>query len=156
MSKSLKRVKAQAEMLGLFIEVREMTVTTKTAQEAADAISVHVDQIAKSIIFRGAETGRAHLFVTAGGNRVDPHKAALLAGEAMARADAAFIRAETGFAIGGVSPIGHIKPVAAYFDDRLAEFKTIWAAAGTPNHMFEIEPSRLATAINAKQSDFTQ
>ncbi len=156
MSKSLKRVRAQAETLGLLIDIREMTVSTKTAQEAADAISVHVDQIAKSIIFRGAETGSAHLFVTAGGNRVEMGKACKLAGEVLERADAAFIRTETGFAIGGVSPIGHIKPVAAYFDDRLTDFQTVWAAAGTPNHMFEIEPERLAKAINAELSDFTQ
>ncbi len=156
MSKSLKRVRAQAETLGLLIDIREMTVSTKTAQEAADAISVHVDQIAKSIIFRGAETGSAHLFVTAGGNRVEMGKACKLAGEVLERADAAFIRTETGFAIGGVSPIGHIKPVAAYFDDRLTDFQTVWAAAGTPNHMFEIEPARLAKAINAEISDFTQ
>jgi len=85
MSKSLKRVRAEAEKLSLGIDILEITVPTKTAQQAADAIEVEVDQIAKSIIFRGATTGRAILFLTAGGNRVDAEKAAELAKEPLER-----------------------------------------------------------------------
>ncbi len=156
MSKSLKRVKAQAETLGLSIEVREMTVSTKTAQEAADAIGADVDQIAKSIIFRGASSGCALLFLTAGGNRVDMEAAAAVAGEALTRADAAFIREETGFAIGGVSPLGHIKPITAFMDPKLMGFQMIWAAAGTPHHMFEVSPERLKDVTGARIADFAE
>ena len=156
MSKSLKRVRAEAEKLSLGIDILEITVPTKTAQQAADAIEVEVDQIAKSIIFRGATTGRAILFLTAGGNRVDAEKAAELAKEPLERADAAFIRTETGFAIGGVSPLGHIKETTAYFDTRLMEFEIIWAAAGTPHHMFKITPDKLVKAARAEVASFTE
>lgn len=156
MSKSLKRVRAEAEKLSLGIDILELTVSTKTAQQAADAMSVHVDQIAKSIIFRGASSNLPLLFLTAGGNRVDMEQASIFAEEELGRADAAFIREETGFAIGGVSPIGHIKPIKAWFDPRLLEFSHIWAAAGTPNHMFKIAPQALADAIQAKIFDFTE
>lgn len=156
MSKSRKRVAAEAAARGLTIEIVEMTVSTKTAQEAADAIGAQVDQIAKSIIFRGMVSGRAILFITAGGNRVDPARAACAAGEALGKADAAFIRAETGFAIGGVSPIGHTKPVRAFWDPRLSEFAEIWAAAGTPHHMFRIGPDELIAATEAVAADFTE
>ena len=152
----MKRVRAEAEKLSLGIDILELKVSTKTAQQAADAINVHVDQIAKSIIFKGATTGRALLFLTAGGNRVDAEAAAQAANETLERADADFIRTETGFAIGGVSPIGHIKPVSAFFDPRLLDFELIWAAAGTPNHMFEIEPTRLVDATSAQITEFTQ
>lgn len=156
MSKSLKRVVTEAEENGISLDVLELTVSTKTAQQAADAIDVHVDQIAKSIIFRGATSDTAILFLTAGGNRVDQSKAETVAGEPLTRADAAFIREKTGFAIGGVSPIGHIQPVRAFLDLALLKFPTIWAAAGTPNHMFEIKPKRLADLANATPADFTE
>ena len=156
MSKSRKRVAADALNKGLNIEIIEMTVSTKTAQEAADAIGVEVDQIAKSIIFRGMESNRAILFVTAGGNRVDPTAAAKVAGEPLGKADADFIRAETGFAIGGVSPIGHTGPVTAFWDPRLSEFSEIWAAAGTPHHMFAVDPAQLLAAIPAETAAFTE
>ena len=152
----MNRVRAEAEKLSLGIDILELKVSTKTALQAADVIKVHVDQIAKSIIFKGATTGRALLFLTAGGNRVDAEAAAQAANEPLERADAEFIRTETGFAIGGVSPIGHIKPVLAFFDPRLLDFELIWAAAGTPNHMFEIEPKRLAEATSAQITEFTQ
>lgn len=156
MSKSLKRVRAEADKLSLGIDILELTVSTKTAQQAADAMSVDVNQIAKSIIFKGGETGQAVLFLTAGGNRVDLDLAAKVSGQPMDRADAAFIREETGFAIGGVSPLGHTKPNPSYFDPRLLDFKEIWAAAGTPNHMFRIAPQRLADAIGATITPFTE
>jgi len=95
----------------------------RTAQEAADALGCEVDQIAKSIVFKGQDSGRALLFVTAGGNQVDPAKAAELAGEPLGKADAALIRAQTGFAIGGVSPVGHITPTPAWFDRKLLDLQ---------------------------------
>ena len=156
MSKSLKRVVADAERLGIAISVLKMDVSTKTAQEAADAIGATIDQIAKSIIFRGEKSGQPLLYLTAGSNRVDPDKAAAVAGEPLGKADAAFIRESTGFAIGGVSPIGHTGQTRAFWDPRLSDFASIWAAAGTPFHMFEIAPAVLKDAIDAEIADFTQ
>lgn len=156
MSKSLERVKAHANQLGLSIDILKMEVSTKTAQEAADAIDVSVNQIAKSIIFKGADSGSALLFLTAGGNRVDIEAAKGVAGEGLDRADADFIRAKTGFAIGGVSPLGHTSPCRSFFDTALLNFNTIWAAAGTPHHMFEIAPEKLAKVLQSEISQFTE
>lgn len=108
MSKSLKRVRAALEDLGLVADIREMPGETRTAQQAAEAAGCALDQIAKSIIFRGQDSGTAILFLTAGGNQVDAGKASAVAGEALGKADANLIRAQTGFAIGGVAPVGHL------------------------------------------------
>ena len=107
------------------------------------------------MIFRGTATDTVVLFVTAGGNRVDPESAASLAGEALAPADAAFVRARTGFVIGGVAPVGHLEPPRAFFDPRLLEFEVIWAAAGTPRHVFPAEPGPLMIAAGAKPVGFS-
>lgn len=155
MSKSLKRVKAALADAGLAIEPLEMGADTRTAQQAADAANCHVDQIGKSVIFAGAESRAAILFITAGGNQVDTEKATALADEPLGKADAALIRAQTGFAIGGVSPIGHLNPIRAYMDPRLTEFESIWVAAGTPRHIFEIAPQTLLTLSNAQIGHFT-
>ena len=109
MSKSLKRVRAALEAAGVTAEIRE-TALARTAQDAAEALGCAVDQIAKSIVLRGETTGEALLFITAGGRQVDLDAAAALAGEPLGKADAALIRAQTGFAIGGVSPVGHLTP----------------------------------------------
>jgi prolyl-tRNA editing enzyme YbaK/EbsC (Cys-tRNA(Pro) deacylase) len=152
MSKSLKRVLQDA---GLDIAPIELGPETRTAQQAADAARCHLDQIAKSVIFAGLESGKAILFITAGGNQVDAAKAGAVAGEPLGKADAAMIRAQTGFAIGGVAPVGHLNPIVAFFDPRLAEFPEIYAAAGTPRHIFAIDPSILANISGAQPTDFT-
>ncbi|WBU64498.1 YbaK/EbsC family protein [Paracoccus aerodenitrificans] len=154
MSKSLARVEAALKEAGLETEIREMG-DTRTAADAAAAVGCEVDQIAKSIIFRGEDTGHAVLFLTAGGNRVDAEKATALAGQKLGKADAALIRAETGFAIGGVAPVGHLTEIAAFIDPRLEEFDTVWAAAGTPRHVFAIAPPDLVRISGAKRGDFT-
>ncbi|MEL6451316.1 MAG: YbaK/EbsC family protein [Pseudomonadota bacterium] len=154
MSKSLKRVRAALAAAEIDTEVVE-TPLARTAADAATALGCTVDQIAKSIIFRGETSGQAILFITAGGNAVDPDKAARLAGEPLGKADAALIRAQTGFAIGGVSPIGHINPIQAFADPRLSEFDTVWAAAGTPHHVFSAAPRDLLRISGAQVADFT-
>ena len=152
MSKSLKRVKAALEgTSSIVLETGE----ARTAQMAADELGVEVDQIAKSIILRGETSGEAILFITAGGNQVDAAKATALAGEPLGKADAALIRAQTGFAIGGVSPVGHLNPIRAYLDPRLAEFSLVWAAAGTPRHVFSVSPADLEHLSGATKVDFT-
>lgn len=156
MSKSLARVKARATELGLELDIRHLEVSTRSAAEAAQAVGCDVDQIAKSIIFRGASSNTALLFLTAGGNRVQEAPAASLAGEDLVRADAEFIRSSTGFAIGGVSPIGHTSVVRTWLDETLMTFDSVWAAAGTPNHMFTIAPAELLRATGAQVAAFTQ
>lgn len=155
MSKSLKRVKAALEAAGVEVDVKEMLDGTRTAEDAARAVGCEVDQIAKSIIFRGEESGHIVLFLTAGGNRVDADKAAVVAGQALGKADADLIRAETGFAIGGVAPVGHLTPVRAFFDPRLSDFDVVWAAAGTPRHVFAIAPKDVLRITGAEVADFT-
>ncbi|MDN3712432.1 YbaK/EbsC family protein [Paracoccus cavernae] len=155
MSKSLKRVEAALETAKIAVEIREMTEGTRTAEDAARAVGCEVDQIAKSIIFRGEDSGHVVLFLTAGGNKVDPAKATEVAGQKLGKADADLIRAETGFAIGGVSPVGHLTPITAYFDPRLQDFAQVWAAAGTPRHVFAITPADLLRVTGAKPAAFT-
>jgi len=154
MSKSLARVARALAEAGLDTRPVEMAEGTRTAAEAATALGCALDQIAKSIVFSGARSGGVVLFITAGGNRVDPAKASALAGEPLDRADAATIRARTGFAIGGVSPLGLIAPVPAWFDPRLSDFATVWPAAGTPRHVFAIAPADLLRISGAEVADF--
>jgi len=153
MSKSLKRVRAALLAANLPDTIRE-TGNATTAQMAADELKCTVDQIVKSIIFLGSNSGECVLFLTAGGNKVDPGKAAALAGEPLGKADAAIIRTQTGFAIGGVSPLGHLTPPRAFFDPKLMDFEVIWGAAGTPRHVFSATPAQIAENSNAQIIDF--
>lgn len=113
-----------------------------TARQAADALGVAVGQIAKSIIFRRKADHAAILVITAGDRRVDEKKVAALVGQ-IGRADADFVRAQTGFAIGGVSPVGHACPPVELFDQSLQRFAVIWAAAGHPHGVFQLAPADL-------------
>jgi prolyl-tRNA editing enzyme YbaK/EbsC (Cys-tRNA(Pro) deacylase) len=155
MSKSVDRVRAALAEAGVPVEIREMDASTRTAAEAAAAVGCTIDQIAKSILFAGEASGHLRLFLTAGGNRVDPGLATALAGEALGKADAALIRAETGFAIGGVAPVGHLRAVPCWCDPRLLAFPVVWAAAGTPRHVFAIEPQTLLRITGASVAHFT-
>ncbi len=154
MSKSLRRVRAALEAAGVAADIREMPDSTRTAQSAADAVGCELDQIAKSIIFRGEQSAAAILFLTAGGNRVDAARASAVAGEPLGKADAALIRAQTGFAIGGVAPVGHLNPIRAFLDVRLMAFDQVWAAAGTPRHVFALDPRILPQLTGAEIADF--
>ncbi|RKF15172.1 YbaK/EbsC family protein [Roseovarius spongiae] len=155
MSKSLKRVTRALSEAGLDIAPVEVGQAT-TAEMAAALVGCEVDQIAKSIIFAGQNSGAAILFVTAGGAQVDGARAGALAGEPLGKADAALIRAQTGFAIGGVSPVGHLTPPRAFFDRRLLDFDEVWAAAGTPRHVFAAPPGELLRISGAQLADFTK
>lgn len=155
MSKSLARVVEALRAAGLAAEPLEMPGATRTALQAAEAAGCALDQIVKSILFRGAESGRLFLFLTAGGNQVDAARASALSGEAMGRADADEVRRVTGFAIGGVSPVGHLTPLPTWFDPRLMEFPVIWGAAGTPRHIFPVAPQDLLRVTGATVAAFT-
>lgn len=155
MSKSLNRVRRSLQEAGHDITPLEMPGETRTAQQAADAAGCALDQIAKSIIFGDQTSGQAVLFITAGGNQVDADKASAVAGEPLGKADAALIRAQTGFAIGGVAPVGHLNPIRAFWDPRLSDFDVIYAAAGTPRHIFAIAPATLLRLSGAILAAFT-
>ena len=155
MSKSLKRVIAALEDAGVDASPMEMPGETRTAQQAADAAGCALDQIAKSVILQDAETGVCFLFLTAGGNQVDVALASQAVDRPLAKADASAIRTVTGFAIGGVSPVGHLTSITAFIDPRLKEFDVIYAAAGTPRHIFPINPSKLVDITSARIQSFT-
>ena len=154
-SASLAPVVADAERLGLDIAPIRLEAGTTTAADAARACGCEIDQIIKSIVFRVAGSERHALFLTAGGNRVDPAKAGALVGAPLEKADAASIRAHTGFAIGGVSPLGHLTPIDTFLDPKILTFAVIWAAAGTPHHVFAVDPRALASALAPRVADFT-
>jgi prolyl-tRNA editing enzyme YbaK/EbsC (Cys-tRNA(Pro) deacylase) len=150
MSKSVKRVERAAVDLGLDIAVKRMGESTRTAEDAARACGCDVAQIVKSLIFKGARSGDLILLLVSGAHHVDLVAAAEQIGEPLARADASEVRARTGFAIGGVSPIGHLEAPNVWIDRHLFSFETVWAAAGAPDAVFEIVPQKLADATSAQ------
>jgi prolyl-tRNA editing enzyme YbaK/EbsC (Cys-tRNA(Pro) deacylase) len=123
--------------------VVELTESARTATDAARALGCRVDQIVKSLVFRGRRTERAILVAASGANRVDEVKVGELLAEPIAKADAAFVRARTGFAIGGVAPVGHAEPVPTLIDEDLMKWEEIWAAGGHPNTIFKLTPADL-------------
>jgi prolyl-tRNA editing enzyme YbaK/EbsC (Cys-tRNA(Pro) deacylase) len=141
------------DILGPRFTVVEFGESTKTAADAAAAVGCAVAQIAKSIIFRAAESNRAVLVITSGTNRVDEKKVRALLGEKIERADADFVRAKTGFAIGGVPPVGHAAPPVVFADQDLRQYGTIWAAAGTPNAVFELTWDDLVALTDGTAAD---
>lgn len=153
MSKSLARVVQALRAGGVDSTPVEMPDETRTAEQAATAAGCALDQIVKSILFQGA-SGRLYLFLTAGGNQVDPARASALAGEPLGRADGKTVREVTGFAIGGVAPVGHLTPLPVWFDPTLMGFDRVWAAAGTPRHIFAIAPDALHRLTGAEIADF--
>ena len=135
-------LKVQAA-LGPDYAVLEFDAGTRTAAEAAAAIGCEVAEIAKSLIFRAEPSGRAVLVIASGAKRVDERKVGEIVGETIVRADPDFVRSKTGFAIGGVPPLGHAEPLTTLIDETLDAFETIWAAAGTPNAVFRLTPADL-------------
>ncbi len=131
-------------------KVIEFAESTRTAQEAADRAGCTLGQITKSLIFKGKVSSKPILVLTSGANRVDEKRISAYAGEAIVRADADFVRAVTGFAIGGVPPLGHTQKMETYLDEDLLQYKTIWGAAGTPNAIFELMPDDLIKMTGGK------
>jgi len=140
----VERVRQALAALGDEDRVVELTASARTAADAARALGCRVDQIVKSLIFRGRRTGAAILVMASGANRVDERRVAALVGEPVDKADAAFVRARTGFAIGGVAPVGHAEPLTALIDEDLFAWAEIWAAAGHPNTVCRLSPDELA------------
>jgi prolyl-tRNA editing enzyme YbaK/EbsC (Cys-tRNA(Pro) deacylase) len=149
MMSSIERVEQAARDAGLDIEVKRMGASTRTAEEAAAQCGCGVGQIVKSLIFQGEQSGRLFLFLVSGAHQLDLDKASALIGETLARADARRVRDETGFAIGGVAPIGHQIPIGAFADQALLSYNRVWAAAGAHDAVFAAEPAALFEAAAA-------
>ncbi len=150
-----QRVERELLRLGHPHAPRFLAVAARTSQEAADALGVEIGQIAKSVIFRRKADAVAVLVVTSGDRRVDEEKVALIVG-AIGRADADFVKAKTGFTIGGVAPLAHATRVVTIIDRDLARFDTIWAAAGHPNGVFPMSPAELELLTGAPVHDVVQ
>jgi prolyl-tRNA editing enzyme YbaK/EbsC (Cys-tRNA(Pro) deacylase) len=140
---AVDRVRAALDAAGVATTIVALPDAARTARAAAEAIGCDVAQIANSLVFRGAATGAALLVMTSGANRVDTARVATLVGEPVGKADAAFVRAATGFVIGGVAPVGHVAPVRTFIDLDLFRHAEIWAAAGHPHTVFRLTPDAL-------------
>lgn len=144
-------LKVQA-VLGPAYQVVEFEASTRTSEDAAAAIGCTVAEIAKSLIFKSAE-GRSVLVIASGANRVDEKKVQLLLGGKIKRGDADFVRDVTGFAIGGVPPVGHATKPIVLIDRDLEQFAAVWAAAGTPNAVFRVVPANLVRLTQGQVAD---
>jgi len=140
---------------GLTAEIVVHEESAATAQMAADAIGVAIGRIVKSLLFRGADSGRPYMLLVSGANRVHEKRVGRLIGEKLERADADFVKQHTGFSIGGVSPYGHPAPLDISMDEALFAFPTVWAAAGNPRSVFEIAPVDLARTTGARRINVT-
>lgn len=150
LSPSAQKVQDQIKSLGFDYTVIEHEESTRTAQEAADRAGCELGQIVKSLIFKGRDSGKPILVLTSGANRVDEKRISEHAGEAISRPDADFVRAVTGFAIGGVPPLGHTQKIETFIDEDFLHYETIWAAAGTPNAIFELKTPDLQKMTGGK------
>lgn len=145
---SIERVRAALLAAGHADTIAAFPAGTRTAADAAAAVGCDVAQIAKSIVFRAG--GRAAVIVTSGANRVDSARASEALGVKLTRADADWVRETTGFAVGGVSPIGHLSPPLLLVDEDLVALDPIWAAAGSPSHVFRTTTAELLRMTGAR------
>ncbi len=156
LSSSARKVQDALVTLGSDAIVVEHENPGRTAAEAAVLLRCDIAQIAKSIIFKNAATGRSVLVITSGANRVDEKKVTAILGDNLAKADAAFVREQTGFAIGGVPPLAHANPGAILLDADLLNFGQVFPAGGTPHAMFAIDPKELLRISGAQIADVKQ
>jgi prolyl-tRNA editing enzyme YbaK/EbsC (Cys-tRNA(Pro) deacylase) len=148
-ARATERVQSALDAAGIEARIIELAASARTAAEAAAAVGCSVAQIAKSLVFRGAASGDAILVIASGTNRVNEKKIAEHAGEAIAKADADFVRERTGYAIGGIPPAGHASPLRTFIDRDLLQYDRIWAAAGTPHAVMELTPAQLTNLVPA-------
>ena len=150
---SVRRVQEALAAAGGGHTVVALEQSARTSAQAASAVGCKVDQIAKSLVFRGEQSQRAVLVITSGGNRVDERKVAGLIAEPVGRANADFVRQRTGFAIGGVAPIAHAEPLTILIDEDLMRWPEIWAAAGHPNTVFKLTPDDLVRMTGGRVAE---
>ena len=143
LSPSAQKVQDALHDFGLDLQVQELPASTRTAVEAAQAVGCDVGQIVKSLVFRGKHSGSPLLILVSGSNRVNEQTVARVLGEPVAKADADFVRQHTGFVIGGVPPVGHAEKLHTLMDEDLLQYNQIWAAAGTPNALFQLQAQDL-------------
>ena len=150
LSSSAQKVQDALNTLGYNYEIIEFEESTRTALEAAERVGCDVGQIVKSLIFQGKISEKPILILTSGANQVDVKRMKTHADEKIGRADPAFVREWTGYAIGGIPPLGHLKPMDTYIDEDLLQYEKVWAAAGTPNAVFEMDADQLQKMTNGK------
>lgn len=150
MKSSAKKVQEFLQSRGHDFVVQELPASTRTAQNAAEAIGCEVAQIAKSLVFRDADSGEPVLVVASGANRVDLEKIKTALGISLVKSDAAFVKERLGYAIGGVPPVAHQSRVITLLDEDLKHYPTLWAAAGTPNAVFELGWEDLQTLTEGR------
>jgi Cys-tRNA(Pro) deacylase len=150
LSPSAQKVQDTLTARGFANQVVEHEQTTRTSAEAAAAVGCEVGQIVKSVIFKTKGSGRPVLVVASGVNRVNEKKLGELVGEKLEKPDADFVRQQTGFVIGGVPPLGHSQPMITFVDEDLLQYGQIWAAAGTPNAVFQLTPDDLVKMTNGQ------
>ncbi len=150
---SARRVQQVLQQHDLDIRVVEFKETTRSAQEAADTIGCEVGQIAKTLIFKGKHDAKAICIIASGKNRVDEKKIEQLIGQPIEKPDADFVLKHTGFAIGGVPPVGYTLDIAPLIDQDLMSYGEIWAAAGTPFSVFNITPENLVRITHGRVID---
>jgi len=143
LSASARRVQQALQAAGFALQVVELPVSTRTAAEAAQAVGCEVGQIVKSLVFKTKRTDRPVLVLVSGANRVDERRLEALIGEPLGKADADFVRQQTGFVIGGVPPVGHTQKLLTFIDEDLLGYPYLWAAAGTPHAVFRLTPEQL-------------
>lgn len=151
-----QRVRDAADAAGLAIEIRTHAQPTRTAEEAAAACGCDVAEIVKSLVFQGKTSGAPYLLLVSGANRVDEKAVAAELGETLQRPDAQYVREVTGFAIGGIPPLGHATAIKTYVDRHLTTRVRVWAAAGTPESVFAVAPDALVKATGARVIDVTK
>jgi len=143
LSPSAQKVQDVLTSLGFAYQVVESAQPTRTAAEAAERVGCEVGQIVKSLIFKTKQTDRAVLVITSGANQVNEWRIGALLKEPLEKAPAAFVRERTGFAIGGIPPLGHATPLETFVDQDLMRYQEVWAAAGTPHALFRLVPADL-------------
>jgi prolyl-tRNA editing enzyme YbaK/EbsC (Cys-tRNA(Pro) deacylase) len=153
---SVQRVCAALDAADIKTQIIVTEEATPSSAAAAEKHGCAVAQIAKSVIFRGVTSDKVILVIASGGHRVSESKVSAAAGEALARADAAFVKARTGFSIGGVAPIGHLEAPITFFDEVLLRYPVIYPAAGHPHTGFAVEPQALAAAAQARVLDVAE
>ncbi|MBI4718766.1 MAG: YbaK/EbsC family protein [Planctomycetes bacterium] len=151
-SAGIERVRQALLRAGATSQVLELPASTRSAAEAAHALGCHVSQIAKSIVFRGRSSGEAILVIASGASRVDEARVSALVGEPITKADASFVREHTGFAIGGVPPVGHVNSIRTLLDEDLWQYACLWAAAGTPHAVFRTTAEELLRATQGSRA----
>jgi prolyl-tRNA editing enzyme YbaK/EbsC (Cys-tRNA(Pro) deacylase) len=150
LSASAQRFQEHLRQRGFAHQVVELPASTRTAKEAAEAVGCQPGQIVKSLVFKAVHSQTPLLVLASGPNRVDEQRLSELAGEPIEKADADFVRQRTGFAVGGVPPLGHKESVTTFVDETLLQYETLWAAAGTPRAVFQLTPGDLQTMTSGR------